>query len=401
MLLRLNRGPSMRLVHLKFSGLKRTDPSLVSKYLPFDSGAVINQESVADIERAASSIPFAAFQPPARIEPLPGYTGADLGLDFVEPRQVNIEGGGGYLPGTQSVLVWNLKLDFRNPFGGGRNFSVLSEKRETRRQLLDISYSQPVFLIGNGTLGARVATRDYRDQFYEFAASASYHTSLSPDFVVGLQLEGRSVEPATNDASYSTYSAGFSITRSTLRNKLNPHSGFAGRWNIGFDFRSYASDSAAQTQGQTSFNEVRNDIGADYYRPVSRGLILHLGLGYRGLETAEKLPPVSELYFIGGPGSIRGFRNEQYTAVHAGLGTLEPRYRFETGYLFIFYDGAYLDNRIADDNGVVKTDSRYVNGYGFGFGVVNSLRSIRLSLGWNPDIPFDQPQFSVEFSSSI
>ncbi|HKK20290.1 MAG TPA: BamA/TamA family outer membrane protein [candidate division Zixibacteria bacterium] len=397
----LIRGPLMRLAGLEFSGLKRTDPTLLRKYLPVDSGAPLTQDRLDNLESEASAVPFVTFQPPARIEPLPGYTGASVKLDFVEPRQVNIEGGGGYLPGNKSVVVWNLKLDFKNPFGGGRNFNVLSEKRETRRQLLDVGYDQPIFLLGRGTLGGSVSTRDYRDQFYEFAASAGYETALSPDFTAGLKLSGRSVEPATNEPSYSSYTAAFSIARTTLRRNLNPRSGFSGRWNIGFDFRSYSTDSLGQQQTQSSFNEVRNEINADYYRPLAQSFLIHFGLGYRGLETAQQLPPLSELYFVGGPGTVRGFRNEQYTAVRTGFGSVEPRYRFETGYLFLFYDGAYISNRIADSAGSVNTHVDYINGYGFGVAVVNSLRSIKLSLGWNPDIPFDQPQFSIEISSSI
>jgi outer membrane protein assembly factor BamA len=397
----LIRGPLMRLAGLEFGGLKRTDPALLRRYLPIDSGAPLTQDRLDNLESEASAIPFVAFQPPARIEPLPGYTGATVKLDFVEPRQVNIEGGGGYLPGSNSVVVWNLKLDFKNPFGGGRNFNVLSEKRETRRQLLDVGYNQPMFLLGRGTLGGSVSTRDYRDQFYEFAASAGYETALSPEFTAGLTLSGRSVEPATNDPSYSSCAAAFAIARTTIRRNLNPRSGFSGRWNIGFDFRSYSSDSLGQQRSQSSFNEVRNEINADYYRPLAQSFLIHFGLGYRGLETAQQLPPLSELYFVGGPGTVRGFRNEQYTAVRTGFGSVEPRYRFETGYLFLFYDGAYINNRIADSSASVNTHIDYINGYGFGLAVVNNLRSIKLSLGWNPGIPFDQPQFSIELSSSI
>ena len=398
---RANLGPLMRFQGLKLAGLKRTDPSLIRRYLTVDTLSPLTARKIDDLDRQARAIPFVTFLPPVKILPLPGFTGASAELDFIEPPQVSIEGGGGYLPGTASAVVWNLNLSFRNLFGSGRSISILSEKRDTRRQLLDISYSQPMFVIGKGLVSGRAATRDYRDEFYEFAVGAGYETSISSEFTAGLHLGGRTVEPSNDYRSYSSYSASFSIARSGVNDKLNPSSGLSGRWDIGFDFRSYSVDTSVSSAGQSSFNEVRNSISSDYYHPLAGGIVIRLGLGYRGLETAEEFPPLSELYFVGGPGTVRGYRNEQYSAVRTGFGTFEPRWRFGSGFLLLFYDGAYVNNRIKNADGSVGSQERYINGYGFGLAVVNTLRSINLSLGWNPDIPFDQPRLSIEISSSI
>ena len=127
----------------------------------------------------------------------------------------------------------------------------------------------------------------------------------------------------------------------------------------------------------------------------------HAAFGYVGLETNESLPPPAELYYIGGPGTIRGYRNEQFAAIRSAYATLEPRLRFDSGYLFVFYEGAYINNRVAAGDGGTRADEFYRSSYGVGGAVIDGSRSVRISLGWNPEASFDQPRLSLEFSSEI
>ncbi|MDH3937873.1 MAG: outer membrane protein assembly factor, partial [candidate division Zixibacteria bacterium] len=130
-------------------------------------------------------------------------------------------------------------------------------------------------------------------------------------------------------------------------------------------------------------------------------LVTKLGVRYLGYLTDEPLPPTSELFLIGGPRSLRGFRNENFPAVHAVIGTVEPRFRFESGYLYLFHDGAYLNNRVRRFDGSVYTEERYRHGYGVGLAVIGPGSRLRLSLGWNPESAIDQPRLSIEFSADI
>ncbi len=98
---------------------------------------------------------------------------------------------------------------------------------------------------------------------------------------------------------------------------------------------------------------------------------------------------------------MRGYRNEQFAAIHTATGSVEPRLRFDQGYLFFFYDGAYLNNRVHGDNNSIDTNEQYRYGYGLGLAVMEPGRVLRLSLGWNPELPFDQPRLSVEFTADL
>lgn len=398
---RLSPGPFLILERSILTGLTRTRGELIERYLPLESGDTLTDLALRRTERAAASIPFVLYRPPAVIQPRPGYTAADVELTFEEKKQVLVSGGGGYTPTGSSRVVWNLNLAFQNLFGQGKQIRLHSERRETDRQVLDINYSQPVFLIGVGSLSGRVATRDYRDRFYEFALGSRYEFLVTRDFKASLGLGWRSVEPSGNAPSYSSFAAEVSVARNNLDNQLNPSSGLLLRWAIEFSYRRYTADSLASPPERGSFNETRNNVDVRWYQTLVRGLVGHVAVSYAGLETGESLPPLSELYYIGGPGTIRGYRNEQFAAVRSAYGTLEPRWRMAGGYIFAFYDGAYINNRVSGIDGGVVTDEFYRSGYGFGAAIIERSRSVTISMGWNPETSFDQPRLSLKFSSEI
>ncbi len=398
---RISAGPLLTLERNVFTGLSRTKPELIERYLTFEYGQPLSEDYLSRVERQADDIPFLNFRPPLSVRPRPGYTSADIEYVFEEKKQVLFSGGGGFTPGSSSNVVWNLDLRFQNLLGGGRLVHLKSERREENRQILDIGYRQPVFIVGVGEAGLNIATRDYRDRFYEFSVKGDYQTRLSGSFKTTFQFGWRSVEPSGDNPPYSSLSTGLTIERSGLNSRFNPSSGLELAWTISFGYRRYADDSLAATPERNSFNETRTEVQAGWYRSLVGNLVGHIGLNYHALQTSESLPPLSELFYIGGPGTVRGFRNEQFTALRTAFGTVEPRLRFESGYLFAFYDAAYINNRVRNADLSVSADETYKYGYGIGAAIVDRSRSVKISIGWNPDTPFDMPQLSLEFSSEI
>lgn len=398
--LRLVPGPVMRIAGIHYLGLQRITPALLERFIPVAEGDSLTDQKLSGIEEAASAISFVRFIPPVVVRPRPGYTDADLELTFVEDRPLALDLGGGYIPDNQkNQYVWHVNARFNNLLGGGRQARILSERREADRQILQISYVQPVFLLGPGAGHVEVATRDYRESFYEFSLAVGLETPLQPSLTAGVDLGYRSVEPSGEAPSYDAYQVSFRAVWDRLDNPLNPSRGFRAATVIGYTHRRYAQGSSASLAAPT-FNETRTRFDLAAYQPVLGPLMAYASIGYRGLETGEDLPPLSELILIGGPGTIRGYRNEQFAVIRAATFTLEPRIRFSSSYLFGFYDGAYLNNRIAV-NGLIKTDESYRSGFGLGLAVVADHRAVTLSLGWNPDLGYDAPRLSIQFSSDI
>lgn len=396
---RLDKGPRVTISSQIFTGLKQTRPEVLRKYIGLETGDSLTTSGLEQAEEDAGDIPFVRFRPPVKVLPRPGYSEADIEFGFEELRQFQIFGGLGYVPDDPTGVVWNLDLKLRNLFGGGKQVALKSDRRNKGRNNLNISYGQPLFLLGIGWLDIQTATRDYRDDFYEFSFRAGYTTRLARQGSTGLGLAWKRVELADNSPSYSAYTVEYSIGRSATDRPLNPSEGLDISAALAYTYRRYSSaDSAA---GREVFNETRSRLRLDAFQPVYRGLVGHVGLEYVGLETGQEQPPLSEMIFVGGPGSLRGYRNEQFVAQRAAFGTFEPRLRFDRGYAFLFYDGAYINRRLTAADSSVYTDELYRDGFGLGIMLHDSARSIKLSLGWNREAGFDQPRLSIEMATDL
>ncbi len=397
----VNKGPLVRIDNVLFEGLTRSSTDLLHRYLPVQRGDTLTGDRIEAVTGAAHGIEFVDFIPPLEVRPEEGYTAADLVLRFRESQPVSIAVGGGYIPDDPTGLAWHLDLKFNNLFGNGRRASILSEHRERGRNVLELGYRQPLFLIGPGDFNADLNTRDYRELFYEFSADAGYSTRIQQQLSAGMSVGYRSVEPAAASRAYSSYSAEFSIDWRTTSTRFNPDGGIALDWSIAYAYRRYSDDTTLAQPGPAAFSDTRTGLSIEWYQPLAGPFVGLAAIRYFGLETNEELPPISELFLLGGPGTIRGYRNEQFAVVRTGIITLEPRLQFANGYLFVFQDAAYLNNRMPNANGQVATDEDWRFGYGLGLALRNDRRSLKISFGWNKELSFDQPRLSVELTSDL
>jgi outer membrane protein assembly factor BamA len=393
-------GPQLRINNIKYDGLNRTPREIVDIYVRQMPDSILNKSNLEKLTDQAKSIDFLEYSPPPKILPLAGYDKADIVFDFREKKQAIFEGGFGYLPET-STVVWNIDLNFQNVFGYGRKFGLKSDHRDKNRQLFEISYSQPIFLISTDVLSFSVATRDYRESFYEFSANGSYKTNLSNRYSVGLLLGWKSLKPDGELPDYKIFTSGIIAGYSNFDNNFNPTTGIRLDWSIEYQNRQNQSDSGVVAVDKSSYNETRNQIELEYIQKISYPVITRWQLNYRSLETSESLPPLSELFLLGGSSTIRGFNTEQFSALRTAFLNFDLRYRIKSGYLFGFYDIAYLNNHILSSDLDVITDEFYRFGYGFGISLLRKSQFLRLSVGWNKDIPFDQPYLTIGVSSEI
>ena len=398
--LNINMGPLVEIGQQIYAGLTRTDPDIISKYVPNLAGKNVTPALIKQAETAAGNVPFLTFKPPLKLAPRPGYTVSDIVFNFLEQTPVSFKGAAG-IAGEKNNTVWSFDLALNNLFGSGKRVEIVSEKRESGRNLLRVQYSQPSFMAGTGELKFEVLTRNYRDEFYEFDIAAGYATRLNSSFTTGIKLGWKSVIPETGNLNYRAVSGQLALSKRTKPASFNPVDGLAVNWAIDFRFRKYVSDNLPEFIKQRSFYETRNNFSVSIFRKFAGHFIWHSKIRYQGLETKEDLPPLSELILIGGPGTLRGYRNEQFAAIRTVYGTIEPRLRFGSGFGFLFYDAAYLNNRMMVQSGKIETVEDFKWSYGLGLGVGNNLRSVLLSLGWEPQAGFDQPRLSIELSSDI
>lgn len=393
------KGPSVRWADTRFEGLKRTDPELVQRYLSIDADGTISESAIASVEQEAAQIPFVTFVPPAQIKPRDGYEQADLALSFVEKRSVLLDGGLGYGGNSQDGLLWSLGATVDNLFGDGKSASVKSERREQKRELLEISYRQPLFLLHVDDLQVRVATRDFPESFAEFLFSAQYSTRFQKNMTGSTSLTYRTVKPVTAN-SYQTVGVDFGAVWSRLNSRVLPTNGYRLTSSVTGVWRQYQQLTDTSANHSRSFTDVRLHTSFELYQPIVASIGIASAIRYSGLETSESLPPLSELFLIGGPNTLRGWNQDQFAALRAVTFSFEPRLHFTGGYLHLFYDGGWLQNR-ETVNEKIASHETYHDGFGVGLFLLNGQKGLSLSLGWNKMTQLNDPLVGLSLSTDL
>jgi hemolysin activation/secretion protein len=99
------------------------------------------------------------------------------------------------------------------------------------------------------------------------------------------------------------------------------------------------SDSAASTV------VTHVELGLNGVLPVGRRLAWSNSVGLRAVHSAAVLT-ASELYTLGGPGTLRGYREDEFASTRVGWFSTELRYRLDrTSSIYPFLDvGVYQDS---------------------------------------------------------
>ncbi|MBI5268017.1 MAG: BamA/TamA family outer membrane protein [candidate division Zixibacteria bacterium] len=397
--LRLIRGPLVTLHDITCVGLSRTKPATVRKYINLPDSTPLTDRAVSKLSARARSIPFLTMNAPATVAPLPGYTAADLHLTFREPRQLVLQGTAGYRADDRNGLIWSLTAAMRNLFGDGRQVRLATDRTDKDHNTLGVLYRQPLFWFGVSDWSIDLSTRNFRKQFYEFNSAVRLETRIGNQTAVGVGAGWKRVDPATSDSSYQRYTAGLDYRSSSFEDTINPVGGARLDWSAAYVNRRYRSDSASTPR--SSQNETRAWIKGEYCRKLPSRLVGIVAGNFATLETKEALPPISELYLIGGHGTLRGYRTDQFAARRAAYGSGELRWRGKNGYLSGFCDFAWLNRpEKKPDNSVVAVEQTQV-GYGIGLNLIDRGRAVTLAFSWNPGVRFRRPQVLLKLVTGL
>jgi Omp85 superfamily domain len=394
---RLVRGALSVLGEVKLEGLERTNPSLLRKIIDIHEGDTVTTEMIATLEERLSGVTLIRFISPVEIAPREGFTAVDLVCRFAEIPQAELLGGLGYLPDDKSGLTWSGRAQLNNLFGSGKTLRIDSHRPQKNRNELDLAYSQPVFFGGFGNWGVSIGTRDYIGQFYEFQIRSRWDVMSRRGAILGGELGWKSVENESAP-SFSAWSAG---VRAEFRN-VGTHNPQENTWRVATEFtsvyRRFRKD-LAEVQVRNAF-DTRTQITVDGFTNLFRSFGLDGGIGYRGLQTRDTIISPSELIYIGGPQSLRGYRTDQFAVVHAITGSLEPSISFASGRTGLFIDAGWLASRTLTSH-VAVTDEQVRTGYGWFVRLIGESSSLQIGLAWNPDVRLNEPRLTLDLSGRL
>jgi outer membrane protein assembly factor BamA len=398
----LNKGPLVKISAIDYNGLKRTNPQLVGKYINLESGDILNRAEIEKSIQALKRINFLNVIDSADIIPDVGYQTASIKYNFIEKRQFNLNGGGGYIPDQGGQFLWFINLAGNNIFGQGIKAGLLIDQREKEKSIFRITYGQPLFLLGLGWGELAMQTRDYRKQFYEFSLSGKYELSINQQFSFLTKLGWKNIEPSdTTRRSYKVYSAGVGIVYGAGSAIEECRNDYGLRWEIEYLGRNYGSGNDSVT-ARTTYNDTKIILGAESSWNPYRRFANHLSFDLHDIESSEKPLPLSEQVTFGGPMTLRGYRNDQFVAQRLVLVREEVRYFFGAAdFFYPFIDAAYFEYYDINQAGQGHKKDDFKIGYGAGVKILSGTNAVKIEFSWGEDNNFGEPRINITLSNQF
>jgi len=401
--MKIHPGAAAVVTDIQFVGLHKTDPRHLEKYLYINRGDTIKPSGVDRAVKNLGRLDYLEMAAQPEIVPEPGFWGSRLVFSIREKKQFYFNGAVGYVPNNGGTLVGYMNFIARNFFGRGRKAEFLFDRRDTNNSTFMVSFRQPVFISGPGLFNTRLKTRDYRDYFYEFGLDADYYQPLSQSFDMTAALGWKNVEPADSAAfSYEVWRASLGINWGRIVAERSI--GFQSEldWTISYSRRIYRANNGNGIPSRKVFNDTRSEIRLGTQMKIFTGFSGHVLLDFKDIESSEGFLPLSELYLIGGLGSLRGYRPDQFAADR--LVSLAHEWRFffsERDYFYPFADGVYFERNEADLTGEKHRRSWIKWGYGLGVSLSSNAGRLELSLAWGEEAAIDQPRLAVQLSGQF
>jgi outer membrane protein assembly factor BamA len=385
---------------VEFEGLEHTRKDLAMKLSGLKAGEPYDGERIRDsyLRLTSSGVFDEVSYPSVRLAQ--DANGVEALIKVLEPKGRNSASGAlGYADregGSDRVLSGLVRLDLTNMGGSLRDLHVLWKNDGQGRQETRLGFRDRFFLGRRVGLGVTLEQTGL-DTLYTWQSLGV--ESWAP---VGRLWGGLVGVRGGAYGDRNTFSQG--DASSSLRFRMNGGVEYArGDEDRGmfFDFTTghtygrkemdLRSGNSGGTVSQYTI-EVRTrataDIGAS-----AHGM---LELVYRGIESSEEFVPLSEQFYIGGAGTVRGYRENQFHGRQVGYARCEiraGRSRRENGYVFV--DAGYVLQETQDASEAVSRKKELPVGFGFGLRTESKLGNVDISFGVGDEISLRQTKVHV------
>jgi len=400
----INAGPIVKIGKIQIDGLKKTKEKIILRELPVRSGNTFDQRNIDETERLLNNIGYFRSVNPISFTQAENDS-VNLNVSVIEGPTGRFNGLLGYNPSEdgESKLVGILEATEMNLLGTGRQISILTRFGLT--DIYELTYQEPWLLGSPVDVGIHFQTTSKSDtptqqkvtereaslsgtirmiEFIEGSLGLTYKkinsSVLQPDDNTILNNNGSLLsfkdekeefhlssliphpleEPLLSNGR--KYGIILTLKRDSRDYFVNPIKGRLDR--IGFEF------------SRGDFKIIKTWVDLNQYFKIYSQQVLALGI-HAGRIWGNNIP-LTELFYLGGANTLRGYNEDMFRGEGRIYTNLE--YRFLAGrnsQFFMFFDSGTVYNR-SEHNGLSSLKS----GYGFGMRLesVNGLISIDYGL---------------------
>jgi len=385
---KINAGSIVKIKNITINGLKKTKEKVVKREIPIHSGDIFDQRRVDDTERILNNMGYFRLSSPITFIQT-GDNDVDIDLSLAESPSGMFNGIIGYNPSDNESgkLIGTISAEESNLFGTGRQ--IIIRGKFGIADIYELSYKEPWMLGKPIDLGFMAQSTNRSDSLIDQEFREKGIRLDVTGKIIGLikgsvglaykQIKSFPVNKDLGNIDYINkhkYSVIFELQRDSRDFFVNSTNGRFDK--IGSEF----------SLGDVKIIKLWIDL--NQYFKIYRQQVLVIGI-HAGRMWGDDIP-VTELFFLGGANTLRGYAEDMFRGEGRAYSNIE--YRFLTGnnsQFFLFLDngtvfseiggfnplkvGYGLGMRIESMNGVISMD------YGLAKGESILKGKIHVSLG--------------------
>ena len=389
--LRIREGNQVRIGLVKLTGLKKTKPEVVLRELPVEAGDVFDQRKIDQSFHRLVNLGYFYEVSPSLLEE--GKTPEEIVFNarVTEARTGRFSGVIGYAPPTSELegvpqLTGVVEAKETNILGTGREASFLW--KSGLLQALRLGYAEPWAFGKPIEIGVEYSQLKQRNQFTdaesnENAASLTVAARFGRLYESSLGFSYKRIGLPAGDASLPTAAL---PSHSQIMDMANPDSQSGVKYGVMLglirDTRDYFLNPTRGRLDHVAFEFSRGDfkmrklwLDLQGYFSTWRRQVISIGL-HGAMAWGNNIPP-TELFYLGGANTLRGYDEDWFSGPRRFYANLEYRLLVgRTSQFFVFTD---LGAVTQVDQPTVFDPLRV--GYGFGMRLESKGGLLRMDYG--------------------
>lgn len=382
---------------ISIEGNKNTKDYVIIRELNIQKGEHYSEIKLEGIPSSLNKLRF--FEPVQK--PIYYFNSKNEGvlqIKVKEKQTNNFDGIIGYIPGNnnQNGYVTGLvNISLRNIFGTGRAMSFRWQRINRNSQELEIKYLRP-YLFGFPINIQGGLFQKKQDTIYVQRKLDLYIDLIAnQNITIGGILSTESVIPTENEYSVFTVynsnllSGGMNLKIDTRDDPYSPTKGILFNNSYIFTRKSINGPEKYLTNDlKRKINYQRIFVYLNFYNQFFNRQVVALEL--HGKELRGDLIEISDMFYLGGTNTLRGYQENQFLGSRIFWSNLEYRFLLSPRtFTFLFFDTGYF-LRKADESRNITELSDFLIGYGLGLNLETSFGVITVSYALAKGDPFNE-----------
>lgn len=372
---------------VEVAGNTKTKDYVVTRALGISAGEEYNQELIDLIPDRLNRLKF--FE---TVEQPEFYFNSKnegvLKINIKEKQTNNFDGIFGYVPASSSndkgYFTGYININLRNLFGTGRAAAIQWQQKDRSSQEFELSYFEPWIFNYPFNIEVNLFQRKQDSTYIQRTFEGQLEFLATQELSASVLINTQSTIPSerTNKVftvfNSSAFTSGINFKIDTRDDVYSPKRGLYLLNTYEYTKKTINGPEeyiTADTETKTTFQRLELDFA--FYHEIFKDQVAALGVHARELKGNNV--EISDLYYLGGTNTLRGYRENQFQGNRILWSNLEYRYLLsQRSFTFVFFDTGYF-LRNGDEANNISEISEFKYGYGFGLNIETSLGILGVS----------------------